>query len=269
MSKHTIQELQMLQALPLEVKVKKTRQRIREWYEYWNGEIYISFSGGKDSTVLLHLAREMYPDIQAVFVDTGIEYPEIREFVKTFDNVVWLKPKMNFKNVIKTYGYPFISKEVSECVPQAKKYLTKLIEENSLERTNERSWQWHSYRKLYGIGEYAKHTDRGGGNSAGDHFPILSNTKNLLEQGVIPRDNRTQRLLGIYTTSGQAKRMGDIPSEEKDRSMFSCERYQFLLDAPFPISNECCKVMKKGPTHEFQKMTGKKTMTGQMASESR
>lgn len=139
MSKHTIQELQMLQALPLDVKVRKTQQRIREWYEHWNGEVYISFSGGKDSTVLLHIAREMYPDIQAVFVDTGLEYPEIREFVKTFDNVVWLKPKMNFKQVCKTYGYPFISKEVSECVPQAKKFLTKLIEENNLERTNERT----------------------------------------------------------------------------------------------------------------------------------
>lgn len=72
----------------------------------------------------------------------------------------------------------------------------------------------------------------------------------------------------MYTTNGQAKKLEDIPSE-KDRSMFSCERYQFLLDAPFPISSECCKVMKKGPAHEFQKKTGKKAMTGQMASESR
>lgn len=53
-------------------------------------------------------------------------YPEIRNFVKEFDNVTWLKPKMNFKEVLKTYGYPVISKEVSNKVAGAKKYLENL-----------------------------------------------------------------------------------------------------------------------------------------------
>ena len=132
-SKHTIQELQMLQALPLQVKVEKTKQRIREWVDrYGEDGVYISFSGGKDSTVLLHIAREMYPNMKAVFVDTGLEYPEIREFVKTFDNVDWVKPKMNFRQVLERYGYPFISKEVSECVYGARKYLTTLLEQETL-----------------------------------------------------------------------------------------------------------------------------------------
>jgi 3'-phosphoadenosine 5'-phosphosulfate sulfotransferase (PAPS reductase)/FAD synthetase len=52
-------------------------------------------------------------DIPAVFSDTGLEFPELREFVKTFDNVVWLKPKMNFKKVVDTYGFPMISKETA------------------------------------------------------------------------------------------------------------------------------------------------------------
>lgn len=82
--------------------------------------VYVSFSGGKDSTVLLHLTRQLYPDIEAVFVDTGLEYPEIRQFVKTFDNVTILRPEMRFDEVIKTYGYPIISKEVSECVYQGR-----------------------------------------------------------------------------------------------------------------------------------------------------
>lgn len=98
------------------MKIRKTELRIKEWYEFYNGQVYISFSGGKDSTVLLDIARKIYPNIPAVFVDTGLEYPEIREFVKQHKNVVWIKPELNFKEVIKEYGYPVISKEVSKIV---------------------------------------------------------------------------------------------------------------------------------------------------------
>ena len=130
MAEHTIQDLKIRQALPLEVKIRMTEQRIREWVnEFGVDGVYVSFSGGKDSTVLLHIAREIYPDIKAVFVDTGLEYPEIREFVKGFDNVDIIRPKMNFRQVIEKYGYPFISKEVSECVQGARKYLRHLLRE--------------------------------------------------------------------------------------------------------------------------------------------
>jgi len=81
--------LPVRQALPLDLKIGLTKNRIRSWYEHWHGNVYVSFSGGKDSTVLLDLVRQDYPDVPAVFCDTGLEYPEIRDFVKTFDNVVW------------------------------------------------------------------------------------------------------------------------------------------------------------------------------------
>lgn len=111
----TRNDLIMLQALPLEVKVRMTESRIREWVsEYGTSGVYVSFSGGKDSTVLLHIVRNLYPDVEAVFVNTGLEYPEIQQFVKTFDNVTILHPKMRFDEVIKTYGYPIISKDVSQ-----------------------------------------------------------------------------------------------------------------------------------------------------------
>lgn len=59
------------------------------------------------------MVRKLYPDTPAVFVDTGLEYPELREFVKSVENVTWVRPEMNFKKVIQTYGYPVVSKEVS------------------------------------------------------------------------------------------------------------------------------------------------------------
>ena len=91
-----------------------TYLRIRWWLNEFDG--YVSFSGGKDSTVLLHIARQVDSNIPAVFVDTGLEYPEVREFALSQENVIRLKPEMNFRKVIETYGYPLISKEVAKRV---------------------------------------------------------------------------------------------------------------------------------------------------------
>jgi len=112
-------QLKQRQGLPLEAKIILSKKRIRQFCETPNEKYqyikpYISFSGGKDSTVLLNLVRSIYPDTPAVFVNTGLEYPEIVEFVKTIPNVTWLRPKMNFKEVLEKYGYPVVSKEVSQ-----------------------------------------------------------------------------------------------------------------------------------------------------------
>lgn len=144
-------DLYQMQSLPLEAKIQMTKRRIQEWVdEYGEEGVYISFSGGKDSTVLLDIARSIYPDMKAVFVDTGLEYPEIRQFVNTFDNVDILKPKMTFKEVIEKYGYPFIGKEVANNVDGARRYI-KILTDRQTDRQTQASvflqlqknmWNW-------------------------------------------------------------------------------------------------------------------------------
>lgn len=185
--------LKMRQNMLLDDKIRFTKRRITEWVEHFgvNG-CYISFSGGKDSTVLLHIVRQLYPEIEAVFVDTGLEYPEIRKFVKSFDNITILRPEMRFDKVLEKYGYPIISKEVSECIDGARKALE------------------------YNDGRYQYRLDK--------------------LNGLKKSHNRT--------------------------------KWKFLLDAPFKISNQCCNIMKKRPSHKFYKNTGKAPIIATMAEES-
>ena len=118
----TIEELKSFQRLPLDLKVRLTEDRINEYVRVFGLEnVCISFSGGKDSRVVMDIARKIYPSIKAVYVDTGLEYPEIKEFVKSFENVEIIRPKMVFADVIKKYGYPLISKEVSRAIFYTKK----------------------------------------------------------------------------------------------------------------------------------------------------
>lgn len=119
--KHTREELKQWQSLPLDVKIMMTKDRIRAWYEHWEGKVYVSFSGGKDSTVLKHIVESIYPDVPSLFVDTGLEYPEIRKFAMNQPNVEVVKPKLTFKEVVEKDGYPVVSKEVAKDIYYARK----------------------------------------------------------------------------------------------------------------------------------------------------
>lgn len=108
--------------MTFEEKVQRSKELILEWFLQYKGNVYVAFSGGKDSTVLLHLVRSVKgcENVVGVFSDTGLEYPEIRDFVKQQENIMWIKPKLTFKQVIEKYGYPVISKEQASYIYEAR-----------------------------------------------------------------------------------------------------------------------------------------------------
>lgn len=200
--KHQISDLYQMQSLPLDMKIRMTEIRIRGWYEHYGGEIYCSFSGGKDSVVLREIIKNtpgVY-DVPSVFCDTGLEYPQLKAFVKSCENVTIIRPKMTFRQVIEKYGYPVISKEVARRVQYAKKAVAEGREKN------------HGYY---------------------------------------------QKLCGLAVDKNGQK------------SQFNCEKWKFLLEAPFNCSSECCTIMKKNPMKQYEKETGRVPAVATMACESR
>lgn len=233
-SQYTMEYLKELQGYPLEIKLQLTKQRIREWVHRWGVDgVYIAFSGGKDSTVLLDIARQEYPDILAVFINTGLEFPEIVKFVKQFENVEIIKPNMNFKQVIQKYGYPFVSKEVSGTVGGGWRAL-KLLEAEGLDTS--------------------------------DRSVVVEQCRNRLkkERG---EWRRLAQCVGAITKDNVVKET--LAEEEKGQYSDIPQKYKYLLSAPFPISDRCCYVMKKNPAHKYMKETGRVQITAQLAEESR
>ena len=248
-NKHTMSDLYSMQAAPLSVKIKMTSRRIRDWVdEYGQDGVYVSFSGGKDSTVLVDIVRNVcgYKKIPLVFVDVSIQYPELKEFALTFDNLVILKPKISFAQVCEKYGFPMISKEVSNCVSGARKYVKYLDSQksNNTILTDRQTIPYACYMAdLPGIDRRI--------NKQNEKYKSL-------QMGVIPSGSeyRLRRLNGELTDS------------KGNYSQFNQEKYKFFLEAPFEISDMCCDVMKKKPAHDYEKKTGRKPIIATMASES-
>jgi 3'-phosphoadenosine 5'-phosphosulfate sulfotransferase (PAPS reductase)/FAD synthetase len=168
-NKHTLEQLKTLQSMTLGEKVGVTQARLMEWYLRNDKKCYVSFSGGKDSTVLAYIAAQVcdmfHCKLVLWFSDTGLEFPELREHVKTYGD--FLKKEFEgldvetiieyprdrkgkrilFKDVVLNYGYPIISKRISGYVNSAKndqtctraKYLSGEIE-NTLFGGNGKWW---------------------------------------------------------------------------------------------------------------------------------
>ena len=254
-------KLKQKKSLPLSAKITLAKRRIEEWDIEFNGNIFVSFSGGKDSTVLAHLSRQINPNIDLVFSDTGLEFPELKYHVKSFisnpecykkkkygryyykDNIAIVKPKMNFKEIIKKYGYPVISKNTARYIrdlqnPTANNMNTRRLRLTGYKKNGDKSgfgklankWaeMFFDINKLnlekFNIDEEKSKED------------IVQYLENRLEGSIIERDN-------LY--------------------------YQLKSKADFKVSEQCCNVMKKRPLKIYAKETGKKPIVGTLAEESR
>lgn len=146
-------QLQQLQGLPLEVKIKKSEFRITEWYEYYDGNVYVARSGGKDSDVLGDIVKRLYPDVPQVFINTGLEYDSVRKHgIEVADKVIY--PEISFPEVIKKYGYPIISKEVAQTIHELQRSKGDMSNLYRMKKLNGELLDQNGNPSLYNIPQY-------------------------------------------------------------------------------------------------------------------
>lgn len=103
----------------LQDRIQKIQQIINQ---YGENNFYISYSGGKDSTILSELVDMSIPTntIPRVYSNTGIELDMIEKFVldKSLKDsrIIMLKPSISIKETLEKYGYPFKNKIHAHCV---------------------------------------------------------------------------------------------------------------------------------------------------------
>lgn len=263
MAKHTINDLYQMQAMSLNAKIRATENRIRWWIDKFGTDgVYISFSGGKDSTVLMDIVRHrMHLDIPAVFVDVPTQYPQLRDFAMTWTDVEIIKPKTSFIALVKKYGFPLISKEVSETVYYSRRYLRELSEKIQNDEQITKKITGAS-----GMADLLQIKRRKGGSKEFEDLKYgkLDEVYELAKQMGEKIPVRTRIL------NGELKHKEKGIETEEYSLMYDKSRYKFFLRAKFDLcGNKCCKEMKKSPLKKYARKTGRKPITAQMASESR
>lgn len=149
-----------LQALPLEQKIIKSYQVIEDAIlEFGIESIYISYSGGKDSTILSHMVRQRYSDILHIFANTTNEYPETLEHLKWEVNENGMNLKIakpadkygrpwTFKRVVKEDGYPMFSKKIANAIRTYRRAKSDQTRQNSIDYIKRQFKNYSKYKDL-------------------------------------------------------------------------------------------------------------------------
>lgn len=179
------------QGWTLAQKIDHSLGVIDQFNSHYNGEVYVAFSGGKDSCVMLSLVEVVVPNVQCMFIMTGCESPSVCRFVRQMKkdghNIEIVRPEKTLKEVFAEYGFPLVSKRVSH-----------------------------------------------------DIFAVRRNPYCQSSRDLLLRTNKHC-----------------IP-----------ERWMYLLNEPYQVSERCCFWLKKKPSYDYAKRTGKHPFVGLMASES-
>lgn len=130
-----LKELKERQKWTLGQKIDHSLGVIDQFIQRLDGQVYVLFSGGKDSTVLLDLCRIIKHDIKAVFCNTGNEYPDIVRFVRELKNtegynIDIIYPKLKPREVFEKYGFPLVSKSTSAIIGKVKRNPNGKVFEN-------------------------------------------------------------------------------------------------------------------------------------------
>jgi len=132
-----ITEIKPFLELPYDAKVERALRLIDIKTRVYNkNQIVVAWSGGKASTVVLHMVRKFIPDVQVVFNDTGVEYPETYEFIEKLsrewrlNRIITKWYKKSFWDCIKDYGFTFNQRHRPCCYYLKLKPMMNAIREN-------------------------------------------------------------------------------------------------------------------------------------------
>lgn len=187
----TDSEWKILYNLAPEEKVERTRRKFKEFYNYFSGQVFVSVSGGKDSSVLAHIVKHLeapYNDTELVFFDTHNEDPTVYEIVRKLGATVISSPYTPAQ-VVEQFGYPLFNKETAHIISAIRRGAAYISGEGRSERNKQ----------------------------------LIDQVKN---------------------------------------------KYKLFIDSPLEISDACCNYVKKKPSEEFTKQTGKYPVLATLAVES-